>query len=260
MESKLTPCGTSIEGRIVLTILVVLVLIVVFSLFDSKKYIIQFFVWLDSYGTLAAPIFILVNMLFVVFVLPGVFFTFGAGFMFGVVQGSLYVLVSTTSGAVISFVIARHFFSAKNSDYFLSHPRLQLLHTKFSGTGWRGVLLTRLIPFFPFKLSNYFFGLSRFSLRDFAIGTFLGIIPFTVFNIYVGSLAADLATLGVRHTERSIGQWLLYGLGFLLTIAALISINRVAQKALFRCDLDKKSESHGKASAVIGDSHTKTEE
>ena len=73
MESKLTPCNTSIEGRIVLTILVVLVLIVAFSLFDSKKYIIQFFVWLDSSGALAAPIFILVNMLFVVFVLPSVF-------------------------------------------------------------------------------------------------------------------------------------------------------------------------------------------
>lgn len=259
MVKKLTSCNTSLEGRIVLIMLVVLVLIITFSMFDSKKYIIQFFEWLDSYGTLAPPIFILVNMLFVVFVLPGVFLTLGAGFMFGVVQGSLYVLISTTSGAVISFVIARHFFGTRISDYFFNHPRLQLLSTKFSGTGWRGVLLTRLIPFFPFKLANYFFGLARFSLRDFVIGTFFGIMPFTFFNVYIGSLAADLATLGVRHAERSVAQWLFYGSGFLVTIAALLYINRFAQKALSQYVRDDKSEHRRKASTVAGDSHSKTE-
>ncbi|MDA3970649.1 MAG: TVP38/TMEM64 family protein [Desulfobulbaceae bacterium] len=260
MKSKLTAYASSITGRIVLIILVALVLIVAFSMFDSKKHLIQFFAWLDSYGALAAPIFILVNMLIVVFILPSAFLTLGAGFMFGVVQGTVYILISTTSGALISFVIARYFFSDRISNYFLGHPRLQLLHEKFSGTGWRGILLTRLIPFFPFKLSNYFFGLSRFSLRDFGIGTFFGIIPFTLFNAYIGSLAADLATLGVRHTERSTGEWLLYGFGFILTIAALIGINRMAQKALLQSDPDKTSERPEQDPAAPGDAHTKSEE
>lgn len=260
MESKLTPCDTAITGRIALTILLILVVIVAFSMFDSKKYLIQFFAWLDSYGDLAAPIFILVNMLIVVFILPSMFLTLGAGFMFGVVQGTVYILISTTSGALISFVIARHFFSDRMSAYFLGHPRLQLLHKKFSGTGWRGILLTRLIPFFPFKLSNYFFGLSLFSLRDFGIGTFFGIIPITLFNAYIGSLAADLATLGVRNTERSTTEWLLYGFGFILTIAALIGINRMVQKSLFQSDPDKTTESPEQDSAAAGDAHTKSEE
>ena len=173
-------------------ILLALIMIVSFSLFDSKKHISQFFVWLDSYGILASPVFILVNMLFVVFVLPSVFLTLGAGFMFGVLPGALYVIVSTTSGSVISFVLSRHFFSRRISDYFLCHPRMQLLNRKFSGTGWRGVLLTRLIPFFPFKLSNYFFGLARFSLLDFALGTFFGIIPYTFFNMITKELQPTL--------------------------------------------------------------------
>lgn len=260
MESKLTPSDTAITGRIVLTIMLILVVIVALSMFDSRKYLVQFFAWLDSYGALAAPIFMLVNMVIVVFVLPGVLLTFGAGFMFGVVQGTLYVIVSTTSGALISFVIARHFFSSRMADYFLGHPRLHLLHEKFSGTGWRGVLIIRLIPFFPFKLSNYFFGLSRFSLRDFGLGTFLGIIPFTLFNTYMGSLAADLATLGARHTERSTGEWLLYGLGFLLSIAALFALNRMAQKALFQPEPNKTDASPEQAPDAAGNTHSKTEE
>ena len=178
--------------------------------------------------------------------------------MFGVLPGALYVIVSTTSGSVISFVLSRHFFSRRISDYFLCHPRMQLLNRKFSGTGWRGVLLTRLIPFFPFKLSNYFFGLARFSLLDFALGTFFGIIPYTFFNVYVGSLAADLSTLGARHMERSANQWYLYGLGFFLTIVGLIFVNRAAQKALSQYNPDMQNERHDLTSAFDAASHPKT--
>lgn len=254
MKKKLATRDKNLKRYAIWSILAILVLLIVFSLFDSKKYILQFLEWLDSHETMAVPIFIFSNMLLVVLVLPGVFLTLGAGFMFGVMQGSLYVLLSTTTGAVISFIIARYFFSARISDYFLCHPRLQLINTKFSGTGWKGVLLTRLIPFFPFKLSNYFFGLANFSLRDFIIGTFFGIMPFTIFNVYIGSLAADLTTLGVRNTERSLGHWLFYGLGFSLSIVALIFIKRSAKNWLSQFDRDQKAENSHKTYHVRGDS------
>jgi|GEM_PF-173094 len=230
MERKLATRNKSLKKYIVLSTLAIIALLIVFFLFDSKQQILQILEWLDSNESMAVPIFIFTNMLFVVLVLPGVFLTMGAGFMFGVLQGSIYVILSTTIGSSISFIIARYFFSARISDYFLCHPRLRLIDIKFSGTGWKGVFLTRLIPFFPFKLSNYFFGLASFSLRDFIFGSFFGIMPFTIFNVYIGSLAADLATLGVRNTERSLGHWLFYGLGFSLSIAALVFINYSVKK------------------------------
>ncbi len=244
MERKPATPDKSPKYSIVLATLAILVLLAVFSLFDSKKYILQFLEWLDAHENMAVPIFIFSNMLFVVLVLPGVFFTMGAGFMFGVLHGSCYVILSTTTGSAISFIIARYFFSARISDYFLCNPRLQLINTKFSGTGWKGVFLTRLIPFFPFKLSNYYFGLAGFSLRDFVTGSFFGIMPFTVFNVYIGSLAADLTTLGVRNTERSLGQWLLYGSGFTLSIVALILIKRSVKNLLSQSDQDQKNENN----------------
>jgi len=64
-------------------------------------------------------------------------------------------------------------------------------------------MLSRLVPFFPFKLSNYFFGLTRFSLRGLVFGTLVGIIPFSVHNVYLGAIAADLATLGTRTAHRT---------------------------------------------------------
>jgi hypothetical protein len=43
----------------------------------------------------------------VVLVLPGVLFTTGAGFVFGVVKGSIYVVTGTTLGAVLAFLNSR---------------------------------------------------------------------------------------------------------------------------------------------------------
>jgi uncharacterized membrane protein YdjX (TVP38/TMEM64 family) len=92
--------------------------------------------------------------------------------------------------------------------------------------------MTRLIPFFPFKLSNYFFGLTRFSLRDFMIGTFFGVIPFSLNNAYLGSITADITSLGMRNAERTPFEWAIYGIGFLVAVAALIYFNRLANRAL----------------------------
>jgi uncharacterized membrane protein YdjX (TVP38/TMEM64 family) len=51
------------------------------------------------------------------------------------------------------------------------------------------------VPFFPLKLSNYFLGLTQFSIRDFLLGTVIGIVPNTLLITYAGSLAADLTLL-----------------------------------------------------------------
>jgi len=168
----------------------------------------------------------------VILVLPGVILTMGAGFLFGVLEGSVYVLIATSTGASIAFFIARRLFGEQWISYLRTHPKLSLIERGFTHQGWKVVLLTRLIPFFPFKLSNYFFGVTRISFSGFYIGNLIGIVPFTLTNVYLGSIAADLATLGTERASRSWLDWLVYGLGFVVTIAALIYFVRLAQKAL----------------------------
>ncbi|MBA3007649.1 MAG: VTT domain-containing protein [Proteobacteria bacterium] len=120
-------------------------------------------------------LFIQIDALVVVLVLPGVLLTLGADFMFGLVPGGIYVILATTVGGNVAFLIARRFLvTTKMAGYFLYNPRFQSIANLSLRRGWGVVFLTRLIPFFPFKLSNYYFGLAGFSLRDFCIGTFWG--------------------------------------------------------------------------------------
>jgi uncharacterized membrane protein YdjX (TVP38/TMEM64 family) len=200
--------------------------------YDIRPQVVKFFDWLDRLGPWAPVLFMLVDMLVVVLVLPGVILTLGAGFTFGVLKGSIYVVIATTLGATVAFLMARHLFGQRVSRFLLTHSKLKHIDYEFSRQGWKIVFLTRLVPFFPFKLSNYFFGLMQISLRDFVLGVFFGIIPITVNNVYIGSIAAELTTIASGAHGRSPLQWALYGIGFLAAIVVVIYLRRLARKAL----------------------------
>lgn len=217
---------------IILSIGLVAMLVAIMLYFDTDKQLIPMLQWLDSQGVWALLWFVLIMALVVLLMLPGVLFTFGAGFVFGVLPGTISVVVGTTLGATLAFLIARYFFGAQARDFILSNNRLKLINTRAASDGFRIVLLTRLLPFFPSKLSNYIFGLTQVSLRDFLYASALGFVPFSLHNVYLGSIAADIATLGSRSTERTLLEWGLYGIGFLLTITVVLAVNRQANRLL----------------------------
>lgn len=217
---------------IVFSILFVGILLGILILLDVHRQVLALLGWIDTLGWRGAVLFVLLMVLVVVLLLPGILFTTGAGFVFGVVQGSLYVVIGTTVGATIAFLIARHLLGERARRYILAHPRLGRLSEELAPRGWKIVLLTRLVPFFPFKLSNYFFGLMPFSLRGFVAGTAIGVVPFSVHNVYLGAIASDLATLGTRDVGRTPLEWLLYAGGFVATVVLVLYLNRLAQRAL----------------------------
>ncbi|WP_404364189.1 TVP38/TMEM64 family protein [Marinobacter sp.] len=188
--------------------------------------------WFEAQGAWAAILFILLMTVTVVALLPGFLFTTGAGFVFGVVEGTIYVVTGTVLGASAAFLIARYLFGEKAKKFVMERARLRLMSEELTPHGWKIVLLTRLIPFFPSKLSNYFFGLTRFSFPGFLGGSIIGFIPFSLHNVYLGSLAADLTVLGVRETGRSPLEWAIYGAGFAGTVAAVVYLNILARRAL----------------------------
>ena len=219
---------------VVISILFVTLVVAVLVYFDAHEEILRLLDWLDAQGIWGPLLFILLMMIVVVFLLPGVLFTTGAGFVFGVVEGTVCVVVGTTLGATLAFLGARYLFGERASQFVLRHARLRLVTEELTPRGWQIVLLTRLVPFFPFKLSNYFFGLTQFTLRGFMAGTFVGVIPLSLNSVYLGSIAADISLEGVRSAGRGPVEWGLYGAGFLVTIGLVIYLNRLASRALAR--------------------------
>ncbi|QHQ40809.1 TVP38/TMEM64 family protein [Microbulbifer hydrolyticus] len=200
--------------------------------FDLDDRLIELMQWLDTLGWQAGVWFMLVIAVSIILLFPGVIFTMGAGFVFGVIKGTIYVVLGTVLGAAIAFLISRYLLGERASNWLLAKVKPANLGEVLRDEGWRMVMLTRMVPLFPFKLSNYFFGLTPLRFRDFCIGNFLGVIPITVNNVYVGSIAADLASIGTDRATRTPTEWALYGLGFCLAIIAIIGLTRMARRAL----------------------------
>jgi uncharacterized membrane protein YdjX (TVP38/TMEM64 family) len=216
------------------SILFVAAALAVLVYFGAHEQVIRLLTWFDTQGAWAPLLFILIMAAVVVLVLPGVLFTTGAGFVFGVVEGSIYVVTGTTLGAALAFLIARHLFGQRARQFIMARTRLRLVSEELTPHGWKIVLLTRLIPFFPSKISNYFFGLTSFSLRGYVGGSLLGFTPFSIYSVYLGSIAADISTLGERNLGRSPLEWTIYGAGFIATVVAVVYLNRLARRALAR--------------------------
>jgi uncharacterized membrane protein YdjX (TVP38/TMEM64 family) len=214
------------------SVLAVGALLAVLMYFDVHLKLVELLRWIEGQGAMAALLFTGVMALVVFFLLPGVFFTIGAGYVFGIVEGVIYVVIGSTVGAALAFLAARYLFGARARDFIMKRSKLSSVNDEMARHDFKVVLLTRLIPFFPGKLSNYFFGLTSFRFWNYVLATALGFIPFTLHNVYLGSLISDLSELGEGGLARSPVQWALYGFGFLATIVAILYFNSLAKRAL----------------------------
>lgn len=219
---------------------VALVLAVLYSLGIHEE-VVRLLEWFERQGAWAGVLFVLIMALVMIFLLPGVLFTTGAGFVFGLFEGTVYVVAGTVLGGAIAFLMARYLFGARARAFITSRSKLSLVNDELAPHGWKIVLLTRLIPFFPSKLSNYLFGLTSFSFWGFVAGCSIGYVPFTLHNVYLGSLAADLTTLGVRESGRTPLEWSIYAAGFIATVVAVVYLNVLARRILRQYTNDRES-------------------
>jgi uncharacterized membrane protein YdjX (TVP38/TMEM64 family) len=95
------------------------------------------------------------------------------------------------------------------------------------------VALLRLSPVVPFNLQNYLFGATAVPLAQYVAATAIGIVPGSLFYVYLGVLG-DAA----RHPGGSGPlKWLLFAVGLAATGAAAILVARKAKAKLDRAAL-----------------------
>lgn len=190
--------------------------------------------WVQSLGPTGVIAFMLLYNVATLLFIPSSLLTLGAGVLYGLVWGSIYVVVAATLGAILAFLIGRYFARAWVSRWLQQHPCFQAIDQAVAREGLKIVLLTRLSPLFPFNLLNYLFGVTCVSLKDYTIGS-IGIIPGTILYVYIGVLIGDLAMLTMPQLvspQAQSAQWFAKIAGLLFTGVSTIAIARIARTAL----------------------------
>jgi uncharacterized membrane protein YdjX (TVP38/TMEM64 family) len=184
-------------------------------------------------GGAGAVLYVAAYVVACVLLLPGSVLTLAAGFAYGVVQGTLLVMVASMLGAVTAFVLGRTVLRGRIERRLAGQPRFAAVDRAVAAQGFKVVLLLRLSPLFPFNVLNYALGLTRVPLRTYALASLIGMFPGTLLYVYLGSLVTSAAQLasGQRPAGGPYGQLLFWG-GLAATVLATVLITRTARRAL----------------------------
>ena len=158
--------------------------------------------------------------------------TLGAGVIFGVIWGSLYVFIGATLGAIAAFLVGRYLARGWVKQKISSYQKFANIDQAVSKEGLKIVFLIRLSPLFPFNLLNYALGVTSVSLKDYFLAS-VGMIPGTIMYVYLGHLAGDLALIGNKsQPDNMILHWVIQIIGLIATIAVTVYVTKIAKKAL----------------------------
>jgi uncharacterized membrane protein YdjX (TVP38/TMEM64 family) len=188
--------------------------------------------WVESLGSIGAIAFIGIYIISTIAFLPAFVLTLGAGVLFGIWLGSVYVFIGATLGAILAFLVGRYLARDWVAKKIAGNDRFSSIDRAVGKEGLKIVVLTRLSPIFPFNLLNYAFGVTGVSIQDYIIGS-LGMIPGTIMYVYIGSLAGNIALIGTdsQPTNPTL-QWTIRIVGFIATIAVTIYVTQLAKQAL----------------------------
>ena len=120
---------------------------------------------------------------------PGAIFGFVGGAFFGPFWGTALNLGGATLGATAAFLIGRYV----AADWVRQKAAswLDRLITGVEAEGWRFVAFVRLVPLFPFSLTNYALGLTRISLKNYVLASVVCMVPGTVAYTWLGHAGRD---------------------------------------------------------------------
>lgn len=133
----------------------------------------------------------------VLLALPGISFAIAAGLLFGPLLGTVCCSVATTIGAMIAFIMGRFFL--KDSVEPMVKKNKYLKKWLFDNPGKNDVfilMITRLVPLFPYNLQNFAYGITDMSFSTYSVCSLIFMLP--------GTAMYTIGTAGIADSDNRI--------------------------------------------------------
>jgi len=189
-------------------------------------------VWIDAHRTVAWAVFIVTYVLATVLLMPAFLLTLAAGFVFGLPFGVALVSAGSTLGACSAFLIGRYFAREWVEKQIENHVRFRALDLATRHEGFVIVFLVRLSPVFPFNLINYGLSLTAVRFRDYALASWIGMLPVTVLYVYIGAAASDVGQLVGGDLDTGLAGRVALFAGLAATVVLIAFITKKATRVL----------------------------
>lgn len=147
---------------------------------------------IQEWGNLAPVVFFFIYVIATVAFIPGTIVTLMAGLAFGAVWGTVIVALAANTGAILAFLIARYVARDAVEGMLKKQAWFEKFKSSIEANGFSFMLFVRVVPLFPFNGLNYACGLVPLKLRDFVLGSVIGMLPGTFAYVYLGETGCKL--------------------------------------------------------------------
>lgn len=198
---------------VLIAILVVFFLLRHFGIFQylSLDNMTRLREWIISFGPLGPVMYILLWVAACIFFLPGLPVALLGGVAFGPIWGTVYTSLGSTLGASVAFLVARYAARGMVEGWVEGNDKFRKIDEGVRKQGWRMLMVTRLVPVFPFNLQNYVYGLTNISFPTYVTVSWLCMIPGSIAFCFAGGSLSSGG--GLQKTFMYLG---IAAIGFVL--------------------------------------------
>jgi len=192
----------------VAVIAAVVALMKYFGLFRyvSMENIMNLKAWIDSLGAIGPLVYIVLFIAACLFFLPGLPIALLGGLAFGPILGTVWASIGSTLGATAAFLVARYVARDMVEGWAQSNPVFKKIDDGVAAQGWRMLMITRLVPLFPFNIQNYAYGLTKIGLPTYFLVSWICMLPGAIaFTFMGGSIVSGQGNLGKTFMYLGIG-------------------------------------------------------
>lgn len=211
--------------KLVLALLAIAVVVLLanhFGLIDQLRDIEGLQRWFQELGAVGFLVYVLLYIAVAVFMFPASAVTIVAGIAFGSVVGGVLALFSATIGACVAFIVARYVARDMIVAKFGHNPLFKRIEDGVRENGTSFLILTRLVPVFPYNIQNYAYGLTSIRLPTFALVSLITMAPGAFIYAY---MAGEIVTQGV-----SVGLLLQFAVAGLVLFGVSLIPKYIAKK------------------------------
>ncbi|CAA2938074.1 uncharacterized protein LOC111382143 [Olea europaea var. sylvestris] len=198
-----------------------------------EKMLKDFLAWIEhDLGPWGPLVLAVAYIPLTVLAVPASILTLGGGYLFGLPVGFFADSIGAVIGAGAAFLlgrtIGRSFVISKLRDY----PQFRAVAVAIQRSGFKIVLLLRLVPLLPFNMLNYLLSVTPVPIGQYMLASWLGMMPITLALVYVGTTLKDLSDITHGWNEFSKTRWAFIVLGLVVSVVLMICVTRVAKAAL----------------------------
>ena len=179
------------------SILILAVLAVLFyvfyasGLFELLKDFDKFREYIEGAGVIGYIIYIVLYIIVAVFFIPASVLTIAGGIVFGPILGAILSLIGATIGAVVSFLISRYIARDFIVEKFGNNTIFKKIEKGVEKNGKDFLILTRLVPVFPYNIQNYAYGITSINIGSYGIISLITMAPGSFVYAYMAGEIAD---------------------------------------------------------------------